>query len=175
MIHPNPVRSPELLEAMRAVSDEVQRAQSIYGAFASAHEGYAVLLEEMDELKDEVWKSPSKRDYGAMAREACQVAAMAVRLMIEIAGPQVVDEYRHLPKTDRILEQPQPTIGALDVCKMCGEGIRFVDPGAPLWDMNGNPYGADERGVWDHHLMENKPKHPAVPTRYALYDYNPTL
>lgn len=92
--------SQELVIALRAVSDEVQRAQSIYGGFASAHEGYAVLLEELDELKDEVWKSPSKRDYEAMAREACQVAAMAVRLMIEIAGPQVVDEYRHVSKAD---------------------------------------------------------------------------
>ena len=101
--HPIVVRSPEFLEALRAVSDEVQRAQSIYGAFASAHEGYAVLLEEMDELKDEVWKSPSKRDYDAMMKEACQVAAMAIRLMIEIAGPQVVDEYRHLPKNDQTI------------------------------------------------------------------------
>ena len=94
-------QSIELRKALLAVSDEVQRAQSIYGAFASAHEGYAVLLEEMDELKDEVWKSPSKRDYPAMAHEACQVAAMAIRLMIEIAGPQVVDEYRHLRLTER--------------------------------------------------------------------------
>ena len=146
---------PELLEALRAVSDEVQRAQSIYGSFHSAHEGYAVLLEEMDELKDEVWKSPRKRDYEAMAREACQVAAMAIRLMIEVAGPQVVDEYRHL-KTDQIPELPQPTIGALDVCKMCGNQIVYLDP------------------AWDH-LGESKPRHPAMPTRYALYDYNPTL
>lgn len=89
-------RSPQLLEALRAVSDEVERAQSIYGGFASAHEGYAVLLEEVDELKAEVWKGPRKRDYDAMMKEACQVAAMAVRLMIEIAEPKVVDEYRHI-------------------------------------------------------------------------------
>ncbi len=94
-------QSPELRKALLAVSDETQRAQGIYGAFASAHEGYAVLLEEMDELKDEVWRSPGKRDYSAMMKEACQVAAMAIRLMIEIAGPKVVDEYRHLPKADR--------------------------------------------------------------------------
>jgi len=98
-------RSPQLLEALRMISDEVERSQSIYGSFTSAHEGYAVLLEEVDELKAEVWKSSRKRDYGAMTEEACQVAAMAVRLMIEIAEPQVVDEYRHLKKADY-----QPTI-----------------------------------------------------------------
>jgi len=89
-------RSPQLLEALRMVSDEVERSQSIYGGFTSAHEGYAVLLEELDELKDEVWKSPKKRDYDRMMREACQVAAMAVRLIVEIAEPQIVDEYRHI-------------------------------------------------------------------------------
>jgi hypothetical protein len=81
-------------QALALITNEVERAQSIYSMFASAHEGYAVLLEEMDELKDEVWKSPKKRDYDAMLKEAMQVAAMAVRLMIEIAAPVVRDEGR---------------------------------------------------------------------------------
>lgn len=87
-------RSPDLLDILRSVSDEVERAQSIYGAFASGHEAYAVLLEEVDELKAEVWKSPKKRDYAAMEKEAMQVAAMAVRLILEIAKPQISDQFR---------------------------------------------------------------------------------
>lgn len=153
-------RSPQLLEALRAVSDEVLRGQSIYGTFASAHEGYAVLLEEVDELKDEVWKGPHTRDYDAMMHEACQVAAVAVRLMIEIAEPHVIDEYRHVKSNgtvDQIPELPLPTRGALDTCKMCGGSIWYADP------------------YWDHQ-GENKPRHPATPTNYALYimRYMPT-
>lgn len=144
------VRSPELLETLRAVSDEVQRAQSIYGAFTSGHEGYAVLLEEMDELKDEVWKSPKKRNYPAMRKEAIQVAAMAIRLVMEIADPQVVDEYRHLPKQDQqIPDLPWAETGDKDTCKMCGRPIIFIRP------------------YWDH-PGEIKPKHPAIPVRYRL-------
>lgn len=63
------------------VVDELERAQSAFGPFHSAHEGYAVLLEEVDELKVEVWKSPRKRDVAAMRREAVQVAAMALRFI----------------------------------------------------------------------------------------------
>jgi hypothetical protein len=44
----------------------------------SAHEGYAVLLEEMTELQAEVFKR--KPDRGAMVAELIQVAAMAQRM-----------------------------------------------------------------------------------------------
>jgi cation transport regulator ChaB len=65
------------------IGDEVTRAVNLYPKFNSAHEGYAVLLEEVDELWDEVKKSPKRRDYDAMRTEAMQVAAMAVRLMMD--------------------------------------------------------------------------------------------
>ena len=63
---------------------EVSRARSMYPKFASAHEGYAVLLEEMTELQSEVFKSPKNRDYKAMKEEAIQVAAMAIRFLIDV-------------------------------------------------------------------------------------------
>jgi hypothetical protein len=56
---------------------------AIYPSFNSAHEGYAVLLEEFDELWDEVKKNPTKRDPAAMRKEAIQVAAMAIRFAAE--------------------------------------------------------------------------------------------
>jgi hypothetical protein len=70
--------------AQRMVEKEVTRAISLYPPHNSAHEAYAVLLEEMDELWDEVKKSPKKRDKDAMLEESVQVAAMAVRFIIDV-------------------------------------------------------------------------------------------
>lgn len=58
---------------------------------SSAHEGYAVILEELDELKAEVWKGGSEpRDRAAMRKEAIHVAAMALRFVRDIS-----DERHH--------------------------------------------------------------------------------
>ena len=45
----------------------------------SAHEGFAVILEELDELKTEVWRKQSKRWPKKMRQEAVQIAVMAMR------------------------------------------------------------------------------------------------
>lgn len=58
---------------------ELTRASEKFGAFASPHEGYAVLLEEVDELWAEVKKGDRKR----MKEEAVQVAAMALRFLVD--------------------------------------------------------------------------------------------
>lgn len=72
-----------LLDNLALVRDEVYCAQVAWPAFNSAHEGFAVLLEEVDELKAHVWTNQKKRDLGAMHKEAMQVAAMALRFMEE--------------------------------------------------------------------------------------------
>lgn len=54
--------------------------------FQSPHEGYAVILEEMDELKEHVWRNQTKRDIEAMTKEAIQVAAMAVRFIHDVCN-----------------------------------------------------------------------------------------
>ena len=69
---------------MNAVLEELQKARTTYPEFNSAHEGFAVLLEEVDELWDEVKKKPSQRDLRAMREEATQVAAMALRFLEDI-------------------------------------------------------------------------------------------
>jgi hypothetical protein len=67
------------------VRREVERATGLHGSFNSAHEGYAVLLEEVDELWDEV-----KCNNRILARaEAIQVAAMAVRFVMDLSPPQL--------------------------------------------------------------------------------------
>lgn len=51
---------------------------------SSAHEAYGVLLEEVDELWDHVKTKQSKRDLDAMRKEAIQVAAMAIRFVVDV-------------------------------------------------------------------------------------------
>lgn len=67
------------------VHNEVFSAVAQWPGMHSAHEGYAVLLEEMDELKAHVWTNQKRRDLEAMRKEAIQVAAMAVRFVLDIS------------------------------------------------------------------------------------------
>lgn len=71
-----------ILHAIR----EFERASAIYPPFASAHEGYAILLEEVEELWEEVKKSPKKREPAKMREEAIQVAAMALRFLKDVCS-----------------------------------------------------------------------------------------
>jgi predicted RNA-binding protein (virulence factor B family) len=48
-----------------------------------------VLLEEMDELKAHVWTNQEKRDIAAMRQEAIQVAAMAIRFVVDVCNETV--------------------------------------------------------------------------------------
>ena len=62
---------------------ELARGEAKFPAgFHSYHEGYGVILEELDELWDEIkLQSP---DRGRLRKEAIQVAAMAVRFIKEL-------------------------------------------------------------------------------------------
>lgn len=71
----------ELLDAM---DQELRKAVTNWPAFNSAHEGYAVLAEELDELWDHVKTNQKRRDIAAMKKEALQVAAMAMRFALEV-------------------------------------------------------------------------------------------
>lgn len=63
---------------------EANRATELFAPFNSAHEGFAVLNEEFDELKAHVWTNQKRRDLDAMRKEAIQVAAMAIRFVHDI-------------------------------------------------------------------------------------------
>ena len=58
---------------------EAAKAQDLYGSFASAHEMWGALLEEVDELKEHVYQKQGLRNLPAMRKEAIQVAAIALR------------------------------------------------------------------------------------------------
>lgn len=73
-----------LQEVLDAIADEVSRAEAKHAPMNSLHEGYAVLLEEVDELWDEVKKQTAARNREAIRKECVQVAAMAVRLIRDV-------------------------------------------------------------------------------------------
>lgn len=67
---------------------ELQRARARHAPMHSAHEGYAVILEEFDELWDEVKLKQASKEK--MRREALQIAAMAVRFIEDVCEKQEV-------------------------------------------------------------------------------------
>ncbi len=71
-------------DAFDDVRAELQRARAKFPrAQASAHEGFAVLDEERDELWDEVKGNHAERK-ARMRAEAIQVAAMAIRFIEDV-------------------------------------------------------------------------------------------
>lgn len=74
----------KLVNAIFAIEHELCKAEERYPSFHTAHEGYAVILEELDELWDEVKRKQGTRDKAKMRKEAVQVAAMAVRFILDI-------------------------------------------------------------------------------------------
>lgn len=70
-------------EAIKEIIIEYGRATEQNGPFNSLHEGYAILLEEMDELWSEIKMKPENRSMKCIREEAIQVGAMALRLLID--------------------------------------------------------------------------------------------
>jgi NTP pyrophosphatase (non-canonical NTP hydrolase) len=79
---------PSDVKAMQDVEAELIRARANHWDMNSAHEGYAILLEEVHELWDEVRRKDDQHDLARMRAEACQVAAMAIRFMTDICGEE---------------------------------------------------------------------------------------
>jgi hypothetical protein len=77
------------LSGVRGVTEEIVaeyvEARRKHGPFNSGHEGYAVILEELDELWDEV-RRRTPRD-SALRKESTQVAAMALAFIMEVCEP----------------------------------------------------------------------------------------
>jgi hypothetical protein len=71
---------------LRDVSEELDKALRKHPKFNGAHEGWAVILEEVDELWDEVKVRANKRRRDKMRKEALQIAAMALRFALEVCG-----------------------------------------------------------------------------------------
>lgn len=66
------------------VIEELSRATSDFSPFNSAHEAYAVMLEELDEFWEQVRLKKAYRDSDKMRQELIQIAAMACRASIDL-------------------------------------------------------------------------------------------
>jgi NTP pyrophosphatase (non-canonical NTP hydrolase) len=72
-----------MIDVLAEVQAELERSNAKHRAFFySAHEGFSVLKEEVDELWDEV--KAQERDMVRMRKEALQVAAMAVKFIASV-------------------------------------------------------------------------------------------
>ena len=67
---------------------ELLKARRKFPVQASAHEGFAIIAEEMDELKAIVWQKQSERDYAAMRKETIQLGAMVLAFLLEVVNPE---------------------------------------------------------------------------------------
>lgn len=81
--------SPEERDSLdvvhEAVAGEVDRAiQRFRADYASAHEAFGVLLEEVEEFKAEVWLKRDQRSKRRMLGELVQVAAVAVKYAAQL-------------------------------------------------------------------------------------------
>lgn len=75
-----------------AVWDELVRAREKFHPFNSTHEGYAVMLEEMDELWDAIKSykactriNLTREEQAALRKECIQIAAMALRFITDLS------------------------------------------------------------------------------------------
>lgn len=67
-----------------AILAEYKRARSLYGPMRSTHEGYAVILEELDEAWDEI----KADNFNEACHEMVQVAAMALGFLVDLQDPR---------------------------------------------------------------------------------------
>lgn len=79
---------PRVADATFDALIELYSAQTKHPTpFHSHHEGYAVLLEEVDELWEQIKRQG--KDPAAIRKEAVQVAAMALRFLVE-TSPRLI-------------------------------------------------------------------------------------
>ena len=77
--------TPEEVRALQLIAREyIVATQQHPTGMRSAHEGYAVLKEEVDELWDEVKKKQSLRSQDKLMNEAVQCGAMALRFLVDV-------------------------------------------------------------------------------------------
>lgn len=74
------------------VKAELAEARDKHGPMLSVHEGYAVILEELDEVWDEVKKKTKERDLPNLLKELIQVGATAQKMAEDVVIPKLNEQ-----------------------------------------------------------------------------------
>lgn len=72
-------------DPLAEIAAQLAKAEQKHAPMRGAHEGYAVILEELDELWAEIKRQHI--DPTAMRKEALHVAAMAARFVKDVCDP----------------------------------------------------------------------------------------
>lgn len=115
-------------DVVALIVDELSRANKVYKPFSSAHEGYAVMLEEMDELFDEIRKK--RPDKSRMQDEAIQVGAMAIKFIQSCCTEPIESMNQNKCRVCRYVVFTQADCNALDghdPCKDCHESCNWAE------------------------------------------------
>jgi hypothetical protein len=75
----------EIFETVKLAEAEAKRAEDKYKRpYASEHEFYGVLIEEIEELWDEIKKKDEIRDYELIKKECIQCISVIMRYLKQI-------------------------------------------------------------------------------------------
>lgn len=85
-IQPLPIKARLTIDEVEV---ELREALANYSPIVSYHEGYSIIKEELDELWGEVKMKPLYRNQDKLRKEAIQVAAMAIRFVLDTLPEQV--------------------------------------------------------------------------------------
>ena len=94
-MEPDDRQSRQIRSFLNGVETEVYAAVAQHAPMNSLHEGYAVLLEEVDELWTQVKLRRSDRDLRNVLTELKQIAAMATRCAVDVVLPELHREFRN--------------------------------------------------------------------------------
>ncbi len=97
----NPIYELALNQAVCLVFNELEDATEKYGAFASGHEGYAIIKEELEELWEEVKNHQKDGATGPLTDEAVQVAAMSLRFLMDVCSEEVDRRFEEIERKGR--------------------------------------------------------------------------
>ena len=97
-------------ELFQDVLAELQRAEAKFPPFNSSHEGYAVILEELDGLWDDIKNNKRPDTLSRQRAEAVQVAAMGLRFISMIDGKMPPAE----PPASTVFDPEPEAVNQLD-------------------------------------------------------------
>jgi hypothetical protein len=121
---------------LECVTTEVRRAQAKHAPIHSLHEAFAVILEEVEEFKAEVWKQTEARSPQALLVELIQIAAMCARTAHDLALLEQTRQEalsltrvtlkRHLASCDACAGRLPQESDAIVACIACGRDLRHA-------------------------------------------------